>query len=67
MLSISEGESTDTVLIVVICIPLSGDIASSVPRGGREDVPCGGGVCGVFDVSVSVGANGSQMFTSSRT
>jgi len=79
-LSVSEGESNvvvsgigecvDTVFIVVICIPSSGDMAPSVPQGGGEDVLGGGGVCGLFDVSVSVGGMrwaGSQMFTSSKT
>ena len=55
---------TDTVFMVVNCIPLSGE---TVPREGREDVPDGSGVCGLFDVSVSVGAMSSQMFASSRT
>ena len=54
-LSISEGESTSAD-IVIICIRLSGGIASSVPQEGSEDVPGGDGVCRLFDVSVSVDA-----------
>jgi len=51
------GEGVGTVFMVAICIPSSGDMASSVPRGDE--------VGRLFDVSVSVGAMrwpGSHVF-----
>ena len=70
VVSSTRGEGANTVFIVVICITSSGDMASTVPRGGGEGNLGGGGVCGSFDMFVSVGAMrwpGSQMFASLRT
>ena len=53
VVSRTGGEGVEVVFMRVICVLSDGDVATSVPPGGGEDVLGRGGVCGVFDVSVS--------------